>query len=156
MNLVLGIVRTVHAWSGAALSLLLIVLGLTGAVLVWTPAWLRVNFPEARQTAAMTPQALGAAAEAAEHGFEHPPMYMVFARPEAGLHNVFLHDNNHAYLSGDGRTVATWKGAGRPEVWVYELHHYLLAGETGMKVAGYAGLAALALVEPGFKRGFKR
>ena len=101
----------------------------------------------------MTPQALGAAAEAAEHGFEHPPMYMVFARPEAGLHQVFLHDNNHAYLSGDGRTVATWKGTGRPEVWVYELHHYLLASETGMKVAGCTSSEHLRQAGSGFNGG---
>ncbi|WP_257839173.1 PepSY domain-containing protein [Phenylobacterium sp. J426] len=33
--------------------------------------------------------------------------------------------------------------------WLFELHHYLLAGETGMKVAGAAGLAGAALVITG-------
>lgn len=149
MRLFLGLVRTLHAWSGAALSLLLIVLGLTGALLVWSPDFLRLTIPEARQAASATPQALGAVAEAAEHAFGHPPKYMVFARPGQGLHQVFLHDEHFAYLAGDGHTVTTWQGAGRPEVWVYNLHHFLLAGETGMKVVGFAGLAALALILTG-------
>ena len=44
----MGVLRTVHAWAGAILSLLLLVLGLTGTLLVFEDDWLRLTVPEAR------------------------------------------------------------------------------------------------------------
>jgi len=145
----LGLIRTLHAWSGAALSGLALILGLTGALLTVQPEWLRLNFPQARVSAPATPEALGLVAEAAEHAFGEQPKYLTFARPGQGLHQVTLANGRYAYLAGDGRTVAVWKGRSRPETFVYELHHYLLTGETGMKVAGFAGLALLIMVLSG-------
>ena len=36
----IGVLRTIHAWAGAILSLLLIVLGLTGSLLVFENDWI--------------------------------------------------------------------------------------------------------------------
>jgi len=146
---VIGLIRTLHAWSGAALSALALILGLTGALLTLQPEWLRLNFQQARVSAPATPQALGVVAEAAEHAFGEQPKYLTFARPGEGLHHLTLADGRYAYLASDGRTVAVWKGRTRPETFIYDLHHYLLTGETGMKVAGLAGLALLVMVLSG-------
>ncbi len=149
MRLFLALVRTIHAWSGAALSLLLIVLGLTGSALVWKTDWLRLTVPQANLMVQPTPQVLAVAAEAAEKTYGEHVHHIVFASPHLGLHQVFLHGERYAYLAGDGHTVAVWRGTGRLEEWVYELHHFLLAGDNGMRLAGYAALAAAALVLTG-------
>ncbi len=149
MRLILAVIRTIHAWAGAALSLLLIVLGLTGALLVFKNDWIRLTVPEARAAVSPTPQMLGAAAEAAERSFGEHVHHIVFASQNLGVHQVFLHGERYAYLAGDGKTLAVWQGAGRPEEWVYELHHFLLAGDTGMRVAGFAALAAALLALTG-------
>ena len=43
--------RAVHAWAGAALSLLVIVVASTGALLVWKDAYLWATIPAARAMA---------------------------------------------------------------------------------------------------------
>lgn len=145
----MALIRTLHAWAGALLSLILIVLGLTGALLVVKDDWLRLTLPQARAAVQTTPQALGAAVdtlEAAHPGHIH---HLVFSGPELGIHQVFFHGESYGYAAADGRLIAQWTGTGRLEEWVYELHHFLLAGDTGMRVAGAAGLAAAVLVITG-------
>jgi uncharacterized iron-regulated membrane protein len=149
MKIVLGLIRTVHAWSGAALSLILIVLGLTGALLVLKADWLRLTVPAARAPADLSPEALGAAAEAIEARYGEHLHHIVFANPDLGIHQVYLHDETYAYAAGSGDIVAEWTGTGRIEAWIYELHHFLLAGESGMRVAGISALLACALALTG-------
>ncbi|MDB5451621.1 MAG: hypothetical protein JWO33_199, partial [Caulobacteraceae bacterium] len=136
------LLRTLHAWAGAILALLVMVEGLTGALLVLKPDYLRLVFPEARTSVAASPQVLGAAAEAIEKAHGGHLQRMVFAGPQLGLHQVFLMHYGYAYAAADGRMVAQWSGSGRPETFVYNLHHFLLMDETGMKIAGWGALAA--------------
>jgi uncharacterized iron-regulated membrane protein len=140
------LIRLVHAWAGAIVSLVLIVLGLSGALLVWKDDYLRATIPEARQSVALDPGALAAIAQEAQADHpDSPPRSIVFASEDLGVHTLALRDDAGAYLSGAGQTLARWTGTERFELWVFDLHHYLLAGETGMTVAGVSGIAAFLL-----------
>jgi len=144
----MGVLRTVHAWAGAILSLLLLVLGLTGTLLVFEDDWLRLTLPEAR--AAVLPDAarLGAVAERLEA--EHGDIRSVnFAGAGVGIQRLYMQKHRYGYADGSGRTLVTWHGAARPEAFVFDLHHELMAGETGELVGGIAALAAVLLVLTG-------
>lgn len=144
----IGFLRTVHAWAGAILALILIVLGLTGALLVFKADFVRLTVPEARETAAASPRVLGEAAEALEHTLHGELRYVVFADQRLGVHQAVYTQDRYAYANRAGEVIAAWRGRGRPEAFVYELHHFLLAGDRGMQVVGWSGniAAALALV----------
>jgi uncharacterized iron-regulated membrane protein len=138
-----------HAWSGAVLALLLVVLGLSGTLLVFKDDYLRASFPEARAGIEPTPDNLAIVAERAGAVYGERLVSAVFGTPEMGLTRLYLTNGDAAYLGPDGATVAVWSGTGRPEAWLFDLHHHLLAGDTGELVAGIAGLAAVLLTITG-------
>jgi uncharacterized iron-regulated membrane protein len=144
----MGLLRLLHAWVGAGLALILIVIGLTGALLVFKGDFVRLTVPEARAEADANPADLGRAADRLEHVLHGDLEYVVFASERLGVHQATFTRDRYAYADAAGDVVAAWRGAGRPEAFVYELHHFLLAGETGMKVVGWSGLIAggLAIV----------
>ena len=145
------LIRLVHAWAGAVVSLMLVVLGLSGALLVWKDDYLRATIPEARAMAALDPASLGEVAARAEAGVSgSPPRSIVFASDTLGVHTLGLADDAGAYLSADGGHIVSWTGTDRVEVWLFDLHHHLLTGETGKIAAGVAGIAGFMLTITGF------
>jgi uncharacterized iron-regulated membrane protein len=147
---VIATLRTVHAWAGAVLSLLLAILGLSGALLVFQDDYLRASFAPARIAVAADPSTLGGIAERAEEIFGQDAIRSIrFADSGFGLSEVRLKAGGGAYLDGAGEMVEPWAGNARPEVWLFDLHHHLLAGETGEIVTGIAGLAAVLLTVTG-------
>lgn len=142
-------VRMVHAWSGAILALLLAVLGLSGTLLVFKDDWLRANFAGARAGLEPTPDNLAIVAERAGAEYGDRLVSAVFGTPDMGLTRLYLTDGDAAYLGPDGATVAEWSGNARPEAWLFDLHHHLLAGDTGELLAGIAGLAAVLMTITG-------
>ncbi len=144
------VLRTAHAWAGAVLSLIIAVLGLSGALLVFKDDYLRLTIPEAREAASLTAQDLGAALERIEATYSDDGLrYVSVAENGFGLHKAVFHDGGGAYVDGNGETVARWAKNGRAEDWLFDLHHHLLAGHTGELVAGAAGIAALVLAATG-------
>ena len=139
----MGLVRTLHAWAGAILALILLILGVTGSLLVLREDWVKLTVPEARM--AVTPSAamLGAAAEAVEA--HERPRSMIFAGPHLGVHRLTYPADGVAYAAADGDLLVRWTDTERFEQWVFQLHHRLLAGETGEIVVGVAGLAGAVL-----------
>ena len=144
----LAALRAIHAWAGAILSLLLIVLGLTGSLLVFENDWIALKHPELRAGFAADPAVLGAAAERLEA--DHPDLRTVdFGGPQLGGHKLFLGQEDFGVAAADGTTLDRWTGPARVEAFVFDLHHHLLAGETGEFVGGVAALAAVLLVLTG-------
>ncbi|ABI76754.1 PepSY-associated TM helix domain protein [Hyphomonas neptunium ATCC 15444] len=140
------LLRTAHAWAGAVLSFLIAVLGLSGALLVFRKDYLRLVFPQAREGVSLAPETLGPVigridAEHTSQGLQ----YISLAGPDFGLHKAVFKDGGGAYLDAQGNTLARWAKNGRPEDWLFDLHHYLLAGDTGKLIAGVAGGAAILL-----------
>lgn len=147
---VFRVARTCHAWAGAALSLLLVLIASTGALLVWKDDYLRLTIPAARAEFDPTPANLARIAEAADATFEpNTVLFMDFPTRGFGLATVMLWEDEFAYLDVDGDVVARWPLNGRFEDWLFDLHHRLLLGTTGLYVAGFAGLATAILVLAG-------
>ncbi|PKP80030.1 MAG: peptidase [Alphaproteobacteria bacterium HGW-Alphaproteobacteria-18] len=142
--------RTAHAWAGAVLSLLIAVLGLSGALLVFRKDYLRAVFPQAREPISLAPESLGPVIDRIEAAYGPQGLqYVSLGDPDFGLHKAVLRDGGGAYLDAGGETVARWTKNGRPEEWLFDLHHYLLAGNTGKLIAGAAGGAAILLAITG-------
>lgn len=134
------LVDLIHRWTGALLGLLLALLGLSGALLLWKQWWV----PGAGGGAPADPAAVLEAATALNPG------YVLLGSDDFGLTRVGRADGSGAYLDASGAVVAQWAGPlERPELWLFELHHKLLAGETGETVTGFLGLAAIAFVVTG-------
>ncbi len=142
--------RRVHGWAGAALSVVLIVLALSGSLLVFKDDYIRAVVQEAREAADLSGRALVHVLESAEQAFGPEQLRaLVFAVDGFGLHKVYLTEDRAAYIASDGTLVAQWGKNERFEDWLFDLHHYLLSGDTGRLLAGFSGLAALLLIVTG-------
>jgi uncharacterized iron-regulated membrane protein len=134
----MALVALLHRWTGAITGLLFAVIGLSGTVLVWEGAW--IGLPGADDPVATDPVMLGASIEAALAA-RPGLMRITFASEEIGVHHAAYADGAGAYLSQGGSLVAVWDTMwARPELWLFELHHYLLLGEGGKYATGVLGL----------------
>lgn len=152
-------VRTVHRWCGALLALFLIVIGLTGALSVFRGDLPRVQYSAARSAPA-DPAQFGAALARFEADGGGPVRSVKFAPYALGVHRVYLEGGAGAFIDGAGAVVARWKSGARPEDFILNLHHKLLAGERGETVVGLIGIAGAGMVVTGLwlwwpaRRGF--
>jgi uncharacterized iron-regulated membrane protein len=136
-----------HRWTGGLIGLVLALLGLTGAVLVWKESWIGVA--HARDPLIRDPVAIAAATQAV---LPHPKggESIVYAGERFGLHQLRLPGGAGAYADQTGRVVERWSDQWqRPELWLFDLHHHLFAGDAGEIVVGIAGLCGLFLVLTG-------
>lgn len=136
-----------HGWAGGIVGLLLAVIGLSGTVLVWEESW--IGLPGADDPLAADPALIGQAVAAAIA--EAPALSRItFASDDMGLHQAIYADGGGAYLTQAGAVVDRWDSMwGRPELWLFDLHHYLFMGETGEYVTGALGLLLLAFAVTG-------
>lgn len=140
------LLAAIHRWAGGFIGLLLALLGLSGAILVWEGEW--IILPGARDPVVENVARIAAITEraAAVGKLER----ITFASEEIGLHQAVYADGSGAYLRQDGQMVERWVTPWeRPELWLFDLHHRLLAGGTGETVTGIAGLAGLLFVVSG-------
>jgi uncharacterized iron-regulated membrane protein len=109
---------------------------------VWEETWLGLSGADDPLIA--DPTAMGDAIAAALA--ENPALSRItFADERMGLHQAIYADGGGAYLTQAGRVVDRWDSMwGRPELWLFDLHHYLFLGENGKYVTGVLGLLLLA------------
>jgi len=134
-----------HRWSGGFIGLLLALLALSGTILLWEGEW--VSLPGANAPPVERVADLGQIAEREVAG---GATRITFAGPEIGLHLVNREGGKGAYLNQQGDLIASWSSQWeRPELWIFDFHHHLFAGETGETVSGAAGVAGLLFVISG-------
>lgn len=134
-----------HRWSGGFIGLLLALLGLTGAILVWEGEWIGVTGADDPVVERVERIAAISEQSAADGGIR-----ITYASDEIGLHLVSKEGGAGAYVRQDGSVVASWASQWeRPELWIFDLHHHLLAGESGEWVTGIAGIFGLLFVITG-------
>jgi uncharacterized iron-regulated membrane protein len=134
-----------HRWSGGLIGLLLALLGLTGTILVWEGEW--ISLPHAGDPVVEQVNTLG---RISEREAAAGAIRITFANDEIGLHQVAREHGAGSYITQDGTTVASWSSQWeRPELWIFDLHHHLFAGETGETIAGVAGIFGLLFVITG-------
>lgn len=130
-----------HRWTGGIVGLLLAVIGLSGTVLLWEDSW--VSLPGADAPPTADPRVLGQVVSTA---FDIAPdlARITFASEEIGLHQAIYADGSGAYIAHDGTLVDRWSSLWeRPELWLFDLHHYLLLGNTGKTITGVLGIVLL-------------
>jgi uncharacterized iron-regulated membrane protein len=138
--------RLLHAWAGTFLSLLLALLGLSGALLVFKNDYVQASVPEARLTMPTDPMSLAQALETVER--IHGPQslnYVTFGGDQLGLHHLVFTNEVSSFLNAQGAKVSVWEKNGRFEDWLFDLHGHLLSGDTGELLAGSAALAAVIM-----------
>ncbi|MGE0114973.1 MAG: PepSY-associated TM helix domain-containing protein [Steroidobacteraceae bacterium] len=160
-NTIFRIFRSVHAWGGVTLALLMLLISVTGALLVWKQEYLRLTIPEARAAFTPTPEALARLAGAVEAQFNRDEIFLIeFATAEFPLTKVTLSDTRYAYLDTQGKVIDQWVMNERWEEWLYDLHHRLLWGNRGLTIVGCAAMAMIILLIAGLvafwpmRRGF--
>ena len=136
-----------HRWTGGIVGLLLAVIGLSGTVLVWEEYW--IGLPGSDDPLRADAAALGDTVAAALA--EDPALSRVtFGDERMGLHQAIYADGGGAYLTQAAEIVDRWDSLwGRPELWLFDLHHYLFLGESGKYVTGALGLLLLAFAVTG-------
>lgn len=144
------LIRLAHRWTGGLIGLLLFILGLTGTVLVFKDDWLRAVVPHATEPRAENPKLIGAALGRVFSAADRPRS-VILADDRLGVHRLNYQDKlRGAYATQSGHVVARWESLwARPELWLFDLHHYLLIGDVGKTIAGIAGLAGLGFVITG-------
>lgn len=130
-----------HRWAGGLVGLFLALLGFSGAILVWEGEW--IGLPASDEVVRVDVGEMAKAIEiAASQSAELSRI--TFASEEVGLHQAIYTDGSGAYLSQSGEVVDSWASSwGRPELWLFDLHHHLFAGETGKLATGLLGLAGI-------------
>ncbi len=143
--------RLAHRWLGGLIGLLLAVLGLTGTLLLHKDAYLRATLPHAadvqvRDTATVVAALTRIFAETADR-----PRSVLLASERLGVHRLYYGPGEAgAYANQSGQVVERWTSIWqRPEVWILDLHHHLLSGDTGELIAGVAALIGLGFVITG-------
>lgn len=140
------VIVTLHRWAGGLIGLLLSILGLSGALLVWKEEWLRLTLPAARMREG---ESLGVAVSKIISAAPETTS-LVTPTEKLGLFMARLKDGGGFYADRNGDIVAAWSSPyDRLELWLFDLHHYLLAGRTGETLAGIAGLAGLFFIFTG-------
>lgn len=130
------------------LGLILALMGLSGAILVHEDAW--ITLPHARDAQVTETAAIAATVERLMADPAGRPERIVFASRDLGLHQLGFGKGAGAYVDQAGGLVTRWGSQWeRPELWVFDFHHHLFAGDTGETVIGVAGLAGLFFVLSG-------
>ncbi|MDK2761757.1 MAG: PepSY domain-containing protein [Sphingopyxis sp.] len=137
---------TLHRWTGGLIGLVLALLGLSGTILVYKHLW--IGIPGAGDplrgdliTITATTETLMAMPGAKG---------IIYADESFGLHQLRLGKEAGAYASQSGEVMTRWATQWeRPELWIFDFHHYLFADDAGKWVAGIAGIAGILFVITG-------
>jgi len=137
-----------HRWTGGLIGLVLAVLGLSGALLVHKDAW--VILPHASDAQVKDSEVIARTVERVMSDPLHRPEMISFAGPNFGLDRLRFANDSGAYITQTGDLVTRWDSQWqRPELWLFDLHHHLFAGDAGETVIGIAALLGLFFVVSG-------
>lgn len=138
---------TLHRWTGGLIGLVLALLGLSGTILVHKESW--IGLPHAADPLNGN---LAVVAAATERLMTLPgdPQGIIYATPRLGLHQLRFGEGAGLYADQSGQIVTRWASQWeRPELWIFDFHHHLFAGDSGEWVIGIAGLCGLFFVISG-------
>lgn len=123
-------------------------MGLSGALLVHEDAW--ISLPHSGDAQVTDTARIAAAVGRIMAVPGDRPQRIVFASDSFGLHRLTFGKDAGAYTDQAGNVVTRWQSEWqRPEVWLFDFHHHLLAGDTGETVLGVVALCGLFFVISG-------
>ena len=137
---------TLHRWTGGLIGLVLALLGLSGTILLYEHLWIGIP-----GTGDPLRGDLTTVAATTERLMANPDVQgIIYADGRFGLHQLRIGKEAGAYASQPGDIVTRWASQWeRPELWIFDFHHHLFAGDSGEWVIGIAGLAGLFFVISG-------
>jgi len=139
----------IHRWTGAIIGVLLAAMGISGTLLIHEDAWLRATVPHASDTRAADPTAYGPALEKLMAD-PTQPANVIFPSDSLGVFTLSFGEGAGAYADASGAIVSRWHSKWeRPEVWLFDLHHHMLMGDTGTTIVGILALTGLGFVVTG-------
>jgi uncharacterized iron-regulated membrane protein len=137
-----------HRWTGGLIGLLLALMGLSGAILVHRDAW--VMLPHAGEAQIQSTAAIATVAERLMADPATRPQSITFAGANFGLDRLTTSGGGGAYTDQAGNVLLRWSSQWeRPELWLFDFHHHLFAGDAGEAVIGVAALIGLFFVISG-------
>lgn len=143
-------ISLLHRWTGGIIGLLLALLGLSGSLLVWKDAWLRLTVAGGDTPYTPSVENRADAMTAIGENGDAALSYVAFPSDEFGLHKVITGRGAGYYADANGTVAAAWASmSDRLELWLFDLHHHLLMGGAGETVVGIAGLVGLGFVVTG-------
>ena len=137
---------TLHRWTGGLIGLVLALMGLSGTILLHETSW--ITLPHSNDALRGDLPTVVAATERlmATPGAQG----IIYADERFGFHQLRLGKEAGAYASQSGEIVTRWASQWeRPELWIFDFHHHLFAGDSGEWVIGIAGLCGLFFVISG-------
>lgn len=142
------VVDFLHRWTGGIIGLVLAVLGLSGVLLMHKDLWILV--PHAGDPKIEDVRIIGATVERIMADPVARPQSIRLASEDFGLHQLQFDRGAGAYTDQAGQFVLRWDSQwSRPELWLFDLHHHLFAGEAGEIMAGIAGLIGIGFIVTG-------
>ena len=146
------VIRTAHRWIGATLALVLLAVGLSGALLVLRDPYYRLRHPAiASGTSPATLDGMRAL-EQTLLGDARTQHLRVLRFPHEGFpafHAWFAGDAEALIASDGSHVIDAWDGPTRLMPFLFGLHAHLLGGDTASTVNGIAGLAGVFLALSG-------
>jgi uncharacterized iron-regulated membrane protein len=163
---VFTLARSLHAWGGALLALLIFISSVTGTFLLWKQEYLKLTIPAARGQFEPTPETLAPLIEKIEAQLDPNEIVLIqLPTRDLALAKVTMLDTRYAYVDTEGNIIDEWFLNERWEEWLYDLHHRLLLGGMGLAIVDFMGLAMVLLLitgafafwpmRHGFRNGFR-
>lgn len=138
----------IHLWIGLALTIPLLIACLSGAALLFKYDFIRWTVAGADQeVTSRSPTEIGAGLELLEQQLGASIQTVRLADERIGLDEAWLAGERAAYFDPVRDTVVReWERRSDPLDVLFDLHHYLLAGNTGNAAMGTAALFAAAQI----------
>ena len=134
--------RIFHRYLGLSLSVILLIMSITGVMLLWKKEYLWLNIGDSREL--ITPELLPNAIANIESQYKlNEVVFIQFYSEDLAIHKVFLSEQRYAWHNQRGDFIQLWQGNERFEDFVLDLHHRFLLGNTvGLNIAGIGGIFA--------------
>ncbi len=141
--------QLIHRYLGLTLSIVMLVISVTGTLLLWKKEFLWLDLPDARQGVDVS--LIVEAVRVIESSY--PADDVVFIQlysEDLSIHKVFLKGRRYAWHNQRGQMLEQWSSNGRSEDWLLDLHHrFLLGNSVGLQIAGFGGLLLMPLLVVG-------
>jgi len=141
-------IELTHRWLGGTIGLLLAAIGLSGAILVHRDAWTMV--PHKHDAVARSADQVAMAVRDALQDGAGRLETVTFAAPGFSVDRLEFAGGRGAYADQTGHVLVRWNSEwARPELWLFDCHRHLFAGDAGETVVGLAGLAGILFIVTG-------
>lgn len=141
--------KLIHRYLGLVLSVVMLVISVTGTLLLWKKEFLWLDLPDARQSVDVSLIAKAVAVIESSYPVDDVVFIQLYSE-DLSLHKVFLKGRRYAWHNQQGQALEQWSSNGRFEDWLLDLHHrFLLGNSVGLQIAGFGGLLLMPLLVVG-------